>query len=320
MNQTARDFLIGLCTIVACIGLAVLLIRFGEIRTVDRYDLTIPTVQASGIRAGSNVTLNGVKVGVVASVEPTDDPRWPVSIVAGIDSGRTIPSSAIPYSNSSLLGTGASLLLEVAPADAMAPPLPSDGTAVLQGPVQSYMLTTLNDALDERLDPVLGSFDQLASTYINVGESLLGVIGPGDEQAHTVRTTLARINSALELTELWLGDEQLMSDAHDLLGTSIVFVNHGIDLIDNLSALTVDVDGQTDALFEQLIPVSSELARLLATTDRVMQAVETGEGTIGQLVTNRDLYDNLDASIKQLQEAIVSFKLLAEQYREEGLF
>ena len=320
MNQTARDFLIGLCTIGACIGLAVLLIRFGEIRTVDRYDLTIPTVQASGIRAGSSVTLNGVKIGVIESVEPTDDPRWPVTIVAGIDTGRTIPSSATPYSNSSLLGTGASLLLEVAPSESMAPPLPIDGTAILQGPVQSYMLSTLNSALDERLDPVLGSFDRLASTYIEVGESLLGVIGPGEEQAHTVRTTLARINSALELTELWLGDEQLMTDAHDLLGTSIVFVNHGIDLIDNLSTLTVNLDGQADSLFEQLIPVSSELAQLLTTTERVMQAVETGEGTIGQLVNNRDLYDNLDASIKQLQEAIVSFKLLAEQYREEGLF
>ena len=320
MNQTGRDFLIGLCTIVACLGLAVLLIRFGELHSPDRYELTIPTVQASGIKDGSNVTLNGVKVGVVISVEPTDDPRWPVSIVAGIDSDRTIPGSAVPYSDSSLLGTGASLLLEVAPSDAMSPPLPTDGTAILQGPVQSYMLSTLNEALDDRLDPVLGSFDRLASTYIDVGESLLGVIGPGDEQVHTIRTTLARINSALELTEVWLGDEQLLDDAHDLLGTSIVFVNHGIDLIDNLSALTVDVDDQTDVLFDQLIPVSSELAQLLATTDRVMQAVESGEGTLGQLVTNQTLYDNLDASIKQLQEAIVSFKLLAEQYREEGLF
>ena len=117
MNQTARDFLIGLCTIGACIGLAVLLIRFGELNSPNRYELTIPTVQAAGIKHGSNVTLNGVKVGVVVSVEPTDDPRWPVSIVAGIDTARTIPSSAVPYSNSSLLGTGASLLLEVAPGD-----------------------------------------------------------------------------------------------------------------------------------------------------------------------------------------------------------
>ncbi|MDG2292761.1 MAG: hypothetical protein P8L37_08870 [Phycisphaerales bacterium] len=320
MNQTARDFLIGLCSIIACVGFAVLLIRFGEIRTSSRYQVTIPTVQASGVRVGSSVTLNGVKIGVIESVEPTSDPRWPVTIIAGIDAERTIPSSAIPYSNSSLLGTGAALLLDVAPSDTMAAPLAVDGTATLQGPVRSYMLATLNNALDERLNPVLDSFNELAATYIGVGEDIQAIIGPASDVGHTVRTTLARINGALEMTEAWLGDEQLRDQAHDLIGTSIVFVNHGIDMVDQLTELTTNIDQHSATMMGELIPVTSELTRLLSTTDRVMQAVEDGEGTIGQLVTNRDLYDSLDTSMKQLQEAIVSFTLLVDQLREEGVF
>jgi phospholipid/cholesterol/gamma-HCH transport system substrate-binding protein len=320
VNQTARDFMIGLCSIIACVGFAVLLIRFGELRTTSRYQVTIPSVQSAGIRTGSSVTLNGVKVGVIESVEPTNDPRWPVLIIAGIDAERTIPNSAVPYSSSSLLGTGAALLLDVAPADTMAPALPSDGTAVLQGPVRSYILATLNDALDQRLNPVLDSFNELSATYISVGENLQTILGPTGDVVHTVQTTLARINGALEMTETWLGDEELQAQAHDLIGTSIVFVNHGIDMVDQLTELTSNIDEHGDALMNELLPVSSELTRLLATTDRVMQAVEDGEGTIGQLVTNRDLYDSLDASMKQLQEAIVSFTLLVEQLREEGVF
>ena len=111
MNQTARDFLIGLCSIVALVGLGVLLMRFGEINTSSRYLVTIPTIEASGLRPGSMVTFNGVKVGVVESTEPSGDPLWPVTIIIGIDEGRSIPSSVTPYSNSSLLGTGGTLAL-----------------------------------------------------------------------------------------------------------------------------------------------------------------------------------------------------------------
>ncbi len=320
MNQTARDFLIGLCSIVALVGLGVLLMRFGEINTSSRYLVTIPTVEAAGLRPGSMVTFNGVKIGVVESAEPSGDPRWPVTILIGIDEGRSIPSNVTPYSNSSLLGTGGTLALQVEAAERNVEPLPMDGTAILLGPIRSLMLTRLNDALDERLDPILGSVETLSSTYNDLGIGLLALVGPGSEEGHTIRSTLARVNGALELTEAWLGDEDLRTEAHDLLGTSVIFVNHGIDMVDRLSALTQNLDARSETLLQQFGPVSSELTRLLQTTDRVMSAVEEGKGTIGQLVNNPDLYKSLEASMLQLHEAIVQFNLLVEQIREEGLF
>ena len=145
MNQTARDFLIGLCSIVALVGLGVLLMRFGEINTTRRYTVTIPTVQASGLLTGSTVTFNGVKVGIIESIEPSDNPQWPVTIEVGIDANRVLPSNALPFSNSSLLGTGASLALVVEPSDVAAIPLAPD--AMFLNPVPTIDLARTTDVV-----------------------------------------------------------------------------------------------------------------------------------------------------------------------------
>ena len=76
MNQTARDFLIGLCSIVALVGLGVLLMRFGEINTSSRYLVTIPTVEAA-VGVGSDIRWNGPPL-----VDPDEDRHRP-SRIAG---------------------------------------------------------------------------------------------------------------------------------------------------------------------------------------------------------------------------------------------
>ena len=47
--------------------------------------------------------------------------------------------------------------------------------------------------------------------------------------------------------------------------------------------------------------------------------INRGEGTLGQLSTNEDLYRSLDASIKQLQTLIQEGQLLIEKFRDEGV-
>jgi ABC-type transporter Mla subunit MlaD len=322
VNETMRDFVIGLCAIVAIIGLSVLLVRFGEIQTTNKYTIEIPSMTASGLRTGSSVTLNGVKIGIIESVTNTANPRWPVRIALGIDEGYEVPSTAIPYATSSLLGTGSTLELSVDPSDRTAPPLATDGSAQLQGPVRNLMLTKLNEALDERLQPVLASVQLLSETYTELGDELIAMVGDSDEpiDGPTIRSTLARIDGALHLVELWLDNDEARASMHDLMATGIVFVNEGIDLVNELTKLAANVDVRSEQFMDELVPVASELARMLDTADRLLEAIRDGDGTLGQLVKNPDLYNSIEASMKQLEEAIISFTLMIDQIREEGIF
>lgn len=320
MSPTVRDFIIGLCTIIALIGLSILLIRFGEIRTTSQYEIQIPSLTANGLRAGSSVTLNGVKVGSIEGVHVSNDPRWPVLVIAGIDETHLVPTTAEPFATSSLLGTGASLELLVEPSATVAPTYPTDGTARMDGPIRNLMLTRLNEALDERLKPVLSSVEELSATYNELGQGVLAMIGETSLEGPTIQTTLARVNGALELVEAWIGDPKLREDMHDLLGTSVIFVNKGIDMVEEMTVLARNIDVQSQALVDELVPVASELSRLLDTSRRLVKEIHDGDGTLGQLVRNPDLYNSLEASMTQLQEAIISFKLLVDQLREEGVF
>ncbi len=322
MNETTRDFAIGICSIIAVTGLALLLILFGEIRLSDQYEIRIPSLTASGLRDGSTVTLNGVKIGTVTSVTNSTDPQWPVRFVLGIDEAHLVPDSAIPYATTSLLGTGSALDLSVAPEALNAPTLPTDGTARLRGPIRNLMVAQINEALDERLQPVLGSVQSLSETYTELGDGLVAMVG-GDrasEDGPTIRSTLARIDGALQLLELWLDNDDARASLHDLMATGIIFVNEGIDLVNEVTALAGNIDERSETMMDELVPVASELARMLDTSDRLLETIRDGDGTLGQLVKNPDLYNSIEASMKQLEEAIISFTLMVDQLREEGLF
>ena len=322
MNETMRDFAIGVCSIIAVVGLSILLIRFGEIRTSDQYEIQIPSLTATGLRGGNSVTLNGVKIGTITSVSNTTDPAWPVRFVLGIDEQHLVPSTAIPFATSSLLGTGSALDLSVAPEALSAPTLPTDGSARLPGPIRNLMVTQINEALDERLQPVLGSVQSLSETYTELGDGLVAMVGGGGATTDgpTIRSTLARVDGALQLLELWLDNDEARASMHDLMATGIIFVNEGIDLVNEVTMLAGNIDARSETMMDELVPVASELAGMLDTSERLLAAMRDGDGTLGQLVKNPDLYNSMEASMKQLEAAIISFTLMVDQLREEGLF
>ncbi len=322
MNETMRDFAIGICSIIAIVGLAMLLTLFGELRMSDQYEVGISSLTASGLREGNTVTLNGVEVGTITSVTNSSDPRWPVRFVLGIDAEHSIPTTAVPYATTSLLGTGAALDLSVAPGAMVADTLATDGSATLPGPVRNQMLVQINKALDERLQPALTSVQQLSDTYSALGAGLLAMVGEDAEPSEgpTLRSTLARVDGALQLVELWLDNDEARGSMHDLMATGIIFVNEGIELVNELTALAGTIDVRSEQFMDELVPVASELAGMLDTADRLLDAIRDGDGTLGQLVKNPDLYNSIEASMQQLEEAIISFTLMMDQLREEGLF
>ena len=47
--------------------------------------------------------------------------------------------------------------------------------------------------------------------------------------------------------------------------------------------------------------------------------MQQGEGTIGEMMKNPDLYRNLEAASGRLEQVLIDIQLLVEQVREEGV-
>ncbi|MHC4415306.1 MAG: MlaD family protein [Planctomycetota bacterium] len=282
MREPARDFLLGLTTLAAAIGLSTLLMLFGELDRLikPRYALTINTDNAAGLRAGSAIELNGVPIGVVNRIVTRPDPQFPVQVVALIGVEERIPSDVVPYATSSLLGGSATLQLEAALPEVGAPAafLATDGSARIDARIGSRLVEQIRTELDNYIAPLVELAGNL-NALLRAPEA-----GDPEEARWNLRTAVENLNAALE----------------------------------QLAGLGAALESRAGEVTTALLPVLDELAARLEELRSLTLLATEGEGTVAQLLNNPDLYESLTEAARQLDRALLQFELLAEQLKTEG--
>jgi phospholipid/cholesterol/gamma-HCH transport system substrate-binding protein len=337
MRESVRNFAIGVVSIVGLVGFGALLVSFGELTSLfeRRYVIDIALNEAGGLREGSLVTLHGVPVGLIDGVSiANDDPMHPVRVRALIDNQVLVPDPATPAVESSLLGSGARLELD-GEGKASGRSFAAGKVPLLVGeyrPLDEKFIA----ALDERLDQVrnelsgsLRSFDEFASTFTTLGRNvndLVKPIGPGDDPEGSLRTTVARMNHALNsadealaLARTWLGDEALRADVKGAVSKANDLIARAADAISVITGLASNLDADRARLVRGLVGVFDEASAALGDVRRILALAATGDGTIAKLLNDADLYDNLADSAKRLQKAMEAIQAVAEKLRAEGI-
>jgi phospholipid/cholesterol/gamma-HCH transport system substrate-binding protein len=69
----------------------------------------------------------------------------------------------------------------------------------------------------------------------------------------------------------------------------------------------------------RLLPVMDTLALTLEDVRRVAKQANDGQGTIGLLLNNPDLYKSLDDAAAKLNRTLIELQALIEQMRAEGV-
>jgi phospholipid/cholesterol/gamma-HCH transport system substrate-binding protein len=237
MRRSQQDFVVGLVSIVAVGGLCVLLLLFGEFSFLfsRSYEIPVQANAAAGLRAGSQVMLDGVPVGEIREVRIQPEGEWPVRMTLRVWAENRIPSGVEPRLAAGLLGGGSKL-------DLRRPP-PGDG---------SFIDPTNPPTLTARFTSISDQMEQLLSG------------------AHA-----------------WVGDEQLRNDFKGAVR-------------------------QANELVEQ----ATEAARLL---NVAMNRVNSGEGTVGRLLNDPELYRNLSDAAERLSLTLKDLQLLVRKVKDEGL-
>ena len=348
MRDSVRNFLVGIASIGAVLGLIALLLLFGELDDLvrPRYLLTINTDHAAGLRPGSSVELNGVPIGMVNEITVTGGGAYPVQVTASIDRAVRIPANARPFAAASLLGGASLLQLEAQATPKETGFFPPDGSAIINAPIPFRMIEQITAELDKRMEQIgealdqrmtsvyeaLDDFKTLSDTYTEVGANLNTLFGPIDENVPAdqpqanLRAVVKRLDEvlistqdALQLAKLWLNDEKLREDAKTAVANASTLIDKTAQTLERYTQLAGSLEADADQLTERLLPVADELATTLSEVRRLTHAALEGEGTVAMLLKNPDLYNSLDDAAVRLEQALKDLRLFIQKAQAEGV-
>lgn len=345
MNKaTVRDFVTGATAIAGLSALAIMLILFGETKNIFNktyeFDLRLPA--AGGMREGAPVTLNGVRIGQVRKATILEAPQRGVDLRLRINDGVKIPRAVSVAIDKSFVGEA---VLDFAiPDGAGAADLATliKPDEVVSDKQVTSLFGQLTDMVEEplrKLSKAADKIDALASTYNDAGVEIKTVAKRLNDMLEprtladvaagkpaNVASTMARVDAALTSADKWLGDEQLRADAKLIVQKGQRVMDDASTLVKSWTATgesvqkTVDQSAaKIDAALSSIQSTASKADKAADEFAKLLEGINQGKGTAGQLATNPDLYNSLKDAATRLDRALTEFQALMEKVKAEGI-
>ena len=297
---------VGLLVLAGAVSILGMILAADQVRIERRYRVTAYLVDAGGLRLDSPVTLSGIAVGRVVAVEavpPAQLGALPGRIRATCELplSADLPADAEAKLSSSGLFGDAFLALSPAPA-ADGRVLPKDGTGVLVvGP--GFL-----EKASAKAESLLAAADDLLAPEVRLDAKRL-VRSAADLADHAARIA-ARLDAQGERMERILIGLETTSTQLSSLATDVnARTGPLLDRADRLLALAERDGGailahaasasarldaaaaKADALLAapEVAALLRDVAATMATARTLAEALQGGQGVLGQLLMNRDL-------------------------------
>ncbi len=280
-----------------------------------------------GLAKSAPITINGFQIGVVGDIWLREDFSGVIVVRLEIERGIKIPKTTVARITSSGLLSGKSIEL------VFDGPCAGDDCAVtgdyLQGRVAG-MLETLTGGVinDENTQAFLDMLDSL----FNVETSVLQTeVRDMISNVSRIMNNLASTTATLD-TMMTVSSKRITSILHssDELARRLSTTSHDIEaLAQNLNQISSEVKdaglGETiiktretissaDARLKQLEETLTTANQSMAQLRDVMQGVTDGQGTLGKLIQDPALYENLNRTSQNLDLLLQDIRLNPKRY------
>ncbi len=326
MSDRRNDIQIGLFSVIGVLLLAMMILIFGGFKDflADTYTVTAYFKNAAGTSEGTPVRLRGIEVGRVKSIS--------LAAEYGVQMKLDIRQSVNIQADAPLAirqeGFIANIYLEfgIGTGDKM---LAKDGAAVVNGQVETFAAyveraTTVLAEMGVKIgDKVSAVTDKLGTLTDNLNAitgdvqfqtNIKAVASSGAAVTGQLRDKLPGLidnfNDAAVEAKASLAKSRELFDTYNELGKGLAETNRDVQ------AQIASQGKNLDELQASLIGTAESISRLSKSVDDIAQAVGRGQGSVGKLITNDDLYRSLVDSIDTISAAAGEFKDLAETLKE----
>lgn len=338
---------VGITVVAASVTLAVLIFLMSNTGGIFTPKIVLRSYfdNASGLRIGAPVRLEGVDIGNVINIRVVPDPRrkrTPVEVQMKV-STRYINSihtdSLTALSTAGVLGE---TYIDIDSALAQGPPvqdggeLPAEDVPDFQDVVRASQGTLQNlDALEKRVDRILafiesgnGSvgkliydpalYNNLSATVtefqglvndVTNGKGSLGKLVSTDELYSKVNVTIDKLNSMIDDLNAGKGT------AGKLLKDEQLYKNAN-EAIANLKQLTDDINAGKGALgtLAKDPQFANKLQNTMNKISDLTNQLAAGQGTMGKLLQDPGLYNNANQMLMETRELVKAVREDPKKY------
>lgn len=339
MGESKRNIAVGLTAIVGLAGLLSLLLLFGWVPGwVEKgYPVIVQLPNAAGLHEGSRVRLDGIDIGEVESVKFAPLGQQGVRVLVRINQTVRLPKNISAQVANSIFGGTPTIEMTVSGQPQPGQYLPRTGTPAVVHGQSGSLVASLSEQLRsefkqpiERFNKLSDSLEKLSSRWTTVGGNINKLVEPRTtasvdtgKKVGNLATALARLDKRLAEMKSVIADvhavtgdkqfrdnlKQAVANARKVSGK----LNHDVN------QLSRSVQGNVQTLSKRYVALADHLSAAVDSMRKLSDQAQHGKGTLGKLLNDPALYNNLNDAAQQLQSAIKQGKLLLEKWKAEGV-
>jgi phospholipid/cholesterol/gamma-HCH transport system substrate-binding protein len=278
----------------------------------NNYFIEYESIQ--GLMVSNPVLVNGFKVGQIKDIQLQLDKEKKILVEINIENYIHLNDSSVAmiYSLDLMGSKGIDLLIgngknALSKGDFLIAKIEED----LKDQVSAQMLPLKRKAedlmvnMDDAMKVIKGFFNEnnknnLENTLKNLNQTFITL-------KHTSKELDSILSKGGKLDEILTNAESITNNLKNN-NEQISFILNNLSMVSDSLAKS------------ELLSTINNANRTLAQTDSIMQKINNGEGTIGQLINNDTLYNNLEDASQSLDRLLIDIKQNPKRYIHYSLF
>lgn len=260
--------------------------------------------QVNGVQNAAAVMIRGVKIGKVSEIRVSPDDPTSVEVVLSIPRSYRLPvDSEARIFSTSIMGSKAIEIVLGSSSEIL-----ESGSDINSGYTKDLMAVA-----DSELDYYKDKITTLVENFNATLKSLNSLV---DNNNKSITEALAHLNSITAGLDGVIGrDKQQLAD---IVASIDKFTKALSENSAHIDSIMTNVDSVTSALAEK--NSGESLGESLAELNSVLAKINGGEGTVGRLICDEQLYANLNQASANLSALLADLKEHPKRYVHFSLF